>query len=194
MDVLSFLRADHESVLGMIESLERGRGNSAAELDARGRLATSLVIASSRHEAVEEQFFWPEVRRVVPDGDELADRAIGQEDAAKRLLQRIENSEPGERAFEQALTEVMSAIREHIEFEQSQVWPLFENAESAQVREALGEKMEQAERAAPTRPHPNTPSGSVVQKTAGLAAAVLDKVRDAVTGRKDDQPPRPPRP
>ncbi|MGM7645644.1 hypothetical protein ACSVDM_12160 [Nocardia sp. JW2] len=93
----------------MIESLERGRGNSAAELDARGRLATSLVIASSRHEAVEE-------------------------------------------------------------------------------------KMEQAERAAPTRPHPNTPSGSVVQKTAGLAAAVLDKVRDAVTGRKDDQPPRPPRP
>lgn len=32
MDALTFLRADHEGVLGMIESLERGRGNSDAEI------------------------------------------------------------------------------------------------------------------------------------------------------------------
>ncbi|MGV9614782.1 hemerythrin domain-containing protein [Nocardia xishanensis] len=134
MDALTFLRGEHESVLGMIESLERGRGNREAELQARDHLATSLVIAASQHDAVEEQFFWPAVRRALPDGDELADRALAEEDSAKQLLQRIDDSEVG------------------------------------------------------------TPSSPGAQKTAGLVAAVLDKARDVVTGRRSHRPPDPPAP
>ncbi|WP_328820842.1 hypothetical protein [Nocardia sp. CY41] len=36
MDALTFLRNDHESVLGMIELFERGRGDGAAEIRAFG--------------------------------------------------------------------------------------------------------------------------------------------------------------
>ncbi|TQM26309.1 hemerythrin domain-containing protein [Nocardia bhagyanarayanae] len=194
MDALTFLRADHESVLGMIESLERGRGNGEAELAARDHLATSLVIAASQHEAVEEQFFWPAVRRALPDGDELADRALAQEESGKRLLQRIDDSEVGTPDFEGALTEFIRALREHIEFEQNQVWPRFGQAQSPQELEGLGEKMATAKKTAPTRPHPATPSRSGAQKTAGLAAAVLDKARDLVTGRRSHRPPDPPAP
>lgn len=191
MDALTFLRADHEGVLGMIESLERGRGNSDAELQSRNHLATSLVMAASQHEAVEEQLFWPAVRKVLPDGDELADRAIGQEDAAKRLLQQIEDSEAGAPEFEQALTEFIGAMREHIEFEQSQVWPRFEQAEPPQDSEDLGREMAAAKKLAPTRPHPAAPSSAGAQKMAGPVAAAVDKARDVVSGRKSDQPPDP---
>lgn len=194
MDALTFLRSEHESVLGMVESLERGRGLSEAELQDRGHLATSLVIAASQHEAVEEQFFWPAVRRALPDGDELADRALAQEDAGKQLLQRIESAKAGSREFEQALTEFIGAIREHIEFEQNEVWPAFGSAQPPAEQKELGEKMAAAKKTAPTRPHPATPSTSGAQKSAGLVGAVADKVRDVISGRRGHQPPDPPAP
>lgn len=194
MDALTFLRADHESVLGMVESLERGRGFSEAELQDRAHLATGLVIAASQHEAVEEQFFWPAVRRALPDGDELADRALDQEDAGKHLLQRIEDAKVGSRDFEQALTEFIGAIREHIDFEQNQVWPAFGRAQPPAELEELGSKMAAAKKTAPTRPHPTTPSTPGAQKSAGLVGAVADKVRDVFSGRRSHQPPDPPAP
>lgn len=192
MDALTFLRNDHESVLGMIELFERGRGDGAAETRARSDYATSLVIAASQHEAVEEQFFWPAVRQALPDGDELADRALQQEDRAKRLLQQIEDFDAGSSEFEQALTEFIVVVREHIEFEQDQVWPLFRQAADRDTMEELGQKMAAAKKVAPTRPHPDTPSTPGAQKTGGLVAALTDKARDLLTGRRSHQPPDPP--
>ncbi|WP_063057616.1 hemerythrin domain-containing protein [Nocardia sienata] len=194
MDALTFLRADHESVLGMIESLERGRGTSETELRNRGHLATSLVIAASQHEAVEEQFFWPAVRKILPEGDELADHGLDQEESGKQLLQQIEDSEAGTPEFEQALTDFLVAMREHIEYEQNQVWPRFAEVEPPEEMADLGEKMAAAKKKAPTRPHPKTPSSPAAQKTAGLAAAATDKVRDMAGGRKTDEPADPPTP
>lgn len=194
MDALTFLRADHESVLGMIESLERGRGTSETEVRNREHLATGLVIAASQHEAVEEQFFWPAVRKTLPEGDELADRGLDQEEAGKQLLQQIEDSEAGSPEFEQALTDFLAAMREHIEYEQNQVWPRFAAVEPPEDMADLGERMAAAKKNAPTRPHPNTPSGPGAQKIAGQAAAATDKLRDMATGRKAHEPADPPTP
>ncbi|WP_328820841.1 hemerythrin domain-containing protein [Nocardia sp. CY41] len=141
---------------------------------------------------MEEQFFWPAVRQALPDGDELADRALQQEDLAKRLLQQIEESEAGSGEFDQALSEFVVVVREHIEFEQDQVWPLFRQAAGRDTMEELGQKMATAKKVAPTRPHPDTPSTAGAQKTGGLVAALTDKARDLLTGRRPHQPPDPP--
>jgi hypothetical protein len=52
--------------------------------------------------------------------------------------------------------------------------------------EQIGKKMAIAKKAAPTRPHPHTPPKPGVLKTAGVAAAAVDKMRDAATGRGKD--------
>ncbi|MBF6073928.1 hemerythrin domain-containing protein [Nocardia beijingensis] len=192
MDALTFLRTDHEGVLGILESLERGRGGGEAEVRARGDLVTTLVIAESQHEAIEEQFFWPEVRRTIPDGDELADRAIDQEDGAKKLLQQLKNSHAGTPEFERALTEFIPAARAHIEFEQSEVWPAFREVIPAETSNELGRKMAAAKAMAPTRPHPGTPSTPGYLKSVGMVAAVVDKIRDMLTGRRSHYPPTAP--
>ncbi|MFF3228177.1 hemerythrin domain-containing protein [Nocardia suismassiliense] len=191
MDALAFLRADHESLLAMLESLERGRGEGEAGFHARGDMATSLVMAASQHEVVEEQFFWPAVRRTLPDGNELADQAIAQEEAAKELLQQIEKSAVGSAEFEEALTEFSASARLHIEFEQGQVWPRFAAAERTESLKALGQKMANARKLAPTRPHPETPARPGVLKTAGVVVAAIDKLRDLTSGRQSKQPPPP---
>ncbi|OBI75102.1 hemerythrin domain-containing protein [Mycobacterium sp. E740] len=189
MDALTFLREDHKSVLGMLEVLDGAPSGTGAQTSGLGTMVTNLIIAESQHEAIEEQFFWPAVRDAIGDG--LADEAIAQEQAGKKLLQTLEDKEPGDPEYHDALAEFVKVGREHIIFEQDVVWPAFEAAVSREEREKIGEKLEAAKKIAPTRPHPDTPGSSVVQKTLGLGAAVMDHVRDAASGREADNPPDP---
>jgi hypothetical protein len=154
-------------------------------------MVTNLVIAESQHEAIEEQIFWPAVRAALAEGDALADKAIQQELEGKELLQRLEDGEPGEPDYQEALQQFVKAGREHIAFEQEAVWPLFEAAVSREELVKMGEKLEAAKKIAPTRPHPDTPPSPALLKTMGMATAMVDHVRDAASGRAADNPPDP---
>ncbi|OBI93672.1 hemerythrin [Mycobacterium alsense] len=189
MDAITFLRQDHKSVLGLFETLDGAPSGSGAEASGLETVVNNLIISESQHEAIEEQFFWPAVRKAIGDG--LVDKAIEQEQAGKQLLQRLEDGKPGEPDYHEALQEFIKAGREHIAYEQDVVWPQVELAISRDELEKIGEKLEQAKKIAPTRPHPDTPPNPAVLKTMGMAAAVVDHVRDAFTGRAEDNPPDP---
>jgi hemerythrin-like domain-containing protein len=191
MDALTFLRQDHKSVLGMLEVLDGAPDGTGAKSSGLATMVTNLVIAESQHEAIEEQFFWPAVRRALDDGDELADKAIEQEHTGKQLLQRLEDGQPGEPDYQEALQQFVELGRAHIAYEQEVVWPRFQSAVGEEELIRLGEKLETAKKLAPTRPHPDTPANPAVLKTMGMATAVVDHVRDALSGRADDNPPDP---
>jgi hemerythrin-like domain-containing protein len=189
MDAITLLREDHIKVLAMLDELERGAasGRSATPEDnaARKRLVTELVMAESAHEAIEEQFFWPSVQHWLKEGRQLAGPALEQEQAAKRVLQELDKLEPGDSGFEILLRRAIADAREHIAYEEREVWPAAQRMAPSELEE-LGKKMAIAKKAAPTRPHPHTPPKPGVLKTAGLAAAAVDKMRDAATGRGKD--------
>ncbi|GFG98404.1 hemerythrin domain-containing protein [Mycobacterium timonense] len=189
MDAITFLRQDHKSVLGLLETLDGAPSEAGAHASGLETMVNNLIIAESQHEAIEEQFFWPAVRDAIGDG--LADKAIEQEQAGKQLLQRLEDGTAGEPDYHEALQEFVTAAREHIAYEQDVVWPQVELAISREDLEKIGEKLEQAKKIAPTRPHPHTPPNPAVLKTMGTGAAVVDHVRDALTGRGKDNPPDP---
>ncbi|UXA07365.1 hemerythrin domain-containing protein [Mycobacterium sp. SMC-2] len=189
MDAITFLRQDHKSVLGLFETLDGAPSGSGAEASGLETMVNNLIIAESQHEVIEEQFFWPAVRNAIGDG--LVDKAIEQEQAGKQLLQRLEDGKPGDPDYHEALQEFVRAGREHIAYEQDVVWPQVELAISREELEKIGEKLEQAKKIAPTRPHPGTPPNPAVLKTVGMGAAVVDHVRDAFTGRAEDNPPDP---
>ncbi|ORJ64169.1 hemerythrin domain-containing protein [Mycobacterium simiae] len=189
MDALTFLRQDHKSVLGLFETLDGAPSGSGAQASGLETTVNNLIIAESQHEAIEEQYFWPAVRKAL--GDALADKAVEQEQQGKKVLQRLEDGEPGEPDYHEALQEFIKLGREHIAFEQEVVWPQVETAISRDELEKIGEKLEVAKKIAPTRPHPDTPPNPAVLKTMGMGAAVMDHVRDAFTGRGEDNPPDP---
>lgn len=189
MDALTFLRQDHKSVLGLFETLDGAPSGSGAQASGLETTVNNLIIAESQHEAIEEQYFWPAVREAL--GDALADKAVEQEQQGKKVLQRLEDGKPGEPDYHEALQEFIKLGREHIAFEQEVVWPQVETAISREELEKIGEKLEVAKKIAPTRPHPDTPPNPAVLKTMGMGAAVMDHVRDAFTGRGDDNPPDP---
>ncbi len=73
--------------------------------------------------------------------------------------------------------------RKHIEFEESQVWPLLRTALPSETSAELGSKIAEGKKTAPTRPHPHTPPSPGALKGAGPVAAAADRMRAAASGR-----------
>lgn len=182
-DVFAVLKADHTEVEALVTRLVGGAGPaSGASGDPAGD-AEMLVMEESRHEAAEEMYFWPAVREKVSGGDALADEALRQEDEGKRVLDELRKAAPGDGRFEELVSTFAAAGRAHIAFEEEQVWPKLRAVLSGQEADELGDKIVTAKEAGPTRPHPNAPDSPGALKTTGTAAAMMDKTRDAITGR-----------
>lgn len=189
-EVFDVLRHDHNEVKAMLDELERGlsvtSGATGEQLEQRRRLVERLVIEESKHEAVEEEYFWPAVREHLQDGERLADQATGQEQEGKQVLDELRKKSPDDPEFESLVTQFISDGREHIEFEETQVWPGMQRVLTAEQAADLGKKIEQGKKIAPTRPHPKTPPKPGVLKTAGAGAAMVDRARDALSNRGED--------
>lgn len=182
-DALAVLAEDHRQVLELLNRLTGGSGEPRDAPRERKALAERLAIAESKHEAVEELVLWPVVRQRVEHGDELAARALEQEESGKELIHDLDHITAGDAEFMTLVQRLQSAVRDHISFEEGQVWPKLRLALSDAELDEMGEKMEAARRTAPTRPHPKTPPDPKVLGTLGPAVGTVDRVRDVLTGR-----------
>ena len=184
-----FLAKDHEEVKRMLSELELGptaaTGADSDQLALRKKMVQQLVIEASKHEAVEEMYFWPAVREALTDGTDLANQALDQEQEGKAVLDRLDKLAPEDGEFEGLLAEFIRAGRAHIAFEETTVWPSLRSVLTAEQADELGSKLEQGKKTAPTRPHPKTPASPGLLKTAGPAVAAADRLRDKATGRAE---------
>jgi len=147
----------------------------------RRRLAQVVVATVSRHLSAEEQYVYPAVRATVPDGDRLADRELAEDRAILVTLKHLAIT-GGDQLRECART-LAAQLRRHAEAAGDDMLPLLLQVASVDELIRLGNRVETAEEAAPTRPHPATPSTPPWNKVVDPAVGVLDKVRDAVTRR-----------
>ena len=185
--VLHVLSNDHEEIRRLLAELETGPttapGADIGQLARRKQLVGELVIEVSRHEAIEEMYFWPAVREHHPDGDELAGAAIGQEQEGKDVLHVLGRLDAGQPEFEGVLAAFTRAARDHIVFEETEVWPGLAAALTAREAADLGQKLERGKETAPTRPYPGAPAQPGVLTAAGALATAADWLRDAISGR-----------
>lgn len=179
-DVFEVLKQDHSEVEEMLARLTASGPQGAEHI----ALAEQLVIEESKHEAAEELHFWPAVRQHVAGGDQLADKALRQEHEGKEVLDELRKTAPEDSLYEELIAKFARAGREHIAFEEEQVWPELRRSLSPAEQAALGRKVQEAKGRGPTRPHPHGPDSPGALKTVGAAAALADKVRDASTDRR----------
>ena len=173
-DAVELLTDDHRRVEGLFAQLEGpgGPGPSAP-------LVQELVRELSVHAAIEEQVLYPALRKELPEGDEMAEHAIDEHQQVKELLARLDGMEPNDPQVAGLVSEISSNVREHVQEEESDVFPRLRQALAADQLRQMGEALEKAKKMAPTRPHPNAPSTPPGNVVAGAAAAVVDKARDA---------------
>ncbi|MFJ6168372.1 hemerythrin domain-containing protein [Micromonospora orduensis] len=132
-----------------------------------------LTAALSRHLSAEEQYLLPAARAALPNADERVDAEINADAALLGVLKGLSD---------ETLTEVAARVRRHVEGVGALVAELRQVA-TAEELIRLGNRLEIAEEAAPTRPHPGTPATPPWNRIVEPAVGVVDKVRDAVTRR-----------
>jgi len=192
-NVFEVLRKDHDEVKAMLVRLEAGPavtlGATAEQVAQRRHLVDEVIIEESRHEAVEQQYFWPLVRALGADGGRVAEEALEQETQGEWVLNELEKLDTDDERFEAVLATFISAARAHIAFEEAHAWPLLAAALTDEQADELGDKITRAKKTAPTRPHPaGSPAEGAqgaqgAQKSVGPMTGIADRLRDAVTGR-----------
>lgn len=182
-DLFECLQRDHGRILQIVDTLANGPEEAEQTPPERKKLSDRLVIEASRHEAAEEQYLWPLVRRRLESGEEMARHAIGQESTSKRLLHDLDRISAGNTEFSTLVRQVFAEINDHVTYEESAVLPALRLKMTSEEAERYGELYRRAHRLGPTRPHPLTPPEPAILKVAGIAVATIDRARDAITGR-----------
>src|SRR5260221_3682273 len=115
-EVFEVLAKDHAEVKQMLAELEAGpaAATTSKDLSMRKKMVEQLIIEESKHEALEEMYFWPVVRDRLPDGDHLAGTATGQEQEGKEVLDRLDKLNADQPEFDELVVTVINAGRQHI--------------------------------------------------------------------------------
>jgi hypothetical protein len=175
--VLELLGEEHRQLTDLYGSLAAAADGPDQRLAA---LTGVLTATLTRHLSAEEQYLYPTVRAVLPDGDRLADREVGADQAIQYALRRLSAGGPADL---RGLEEIEPALRLHIHRCEDELFPRLRAALNETELIRLGNRVRIAEEAAPTRPHPGTPAGPPWNKLVDPLVGVLDKVRDVAARR-----------
>lgn len=177
-DLVDAIVADHREVAALLDELE-----ASGDARNRGEIAERVIVALVRHSVAEEQYLYPTARLVLPGGDEVADHELATHADAERVMKDLTRTDPADPVFDDLVESLTGSIRQHIEEEERELLPRLRAAcDEAELRD-LGLKFEQSKKIAPTRPHPAAPDHPPANKILDPGMALIDRVRDAMTGR-----------
>jgi hypothetical protein len=182
-NVVDVIAEQHRELMGLCARLT----DEDVEAARRRQIADVVVATLSRHLSAEEQYLYPAVRAVVPGGELLADRELAEDHELLVTLKRFDATRRDERAFAALTTEIAAAVRRHVEADAEELLPVLLAMAPIEDLVRVGNRLETAAEAAPTRPHPSTPARPPWNKVVDPAVAVVDKIRD-VAGRRMTYP------
>jgi hemerythrin superfamily protein len=178
-DVIAELTHDHEEVEQLFTQIEAMPSGDSRRKEYADRVTMELV----RHSVAEEAYLYPAVREHVPGGPGIADRELEDHDAAERTMKDLESCEAGDADFDMLMAKLMSEIRAHVVDEERNLFPRLRESCPPEMLTDLGDKVRQAKKLAPTRPHPATPDKPPANKILDPGMGLVDRVRDALSGR-----------
>jgi hemerythrin superfamily protein len=177
-DIVDEIVTDHREVEALFKELE-SNDNPATRRELVEHAITELV----RHSVGEEQYLYPTARKVLPDGDKIADHELDEHAEAEKIMKAIEETQKEDAEFDKLVTQLIKDVRHHIEDEESDLLPKLRDACDAEELGQLGEQFDKAKKMAPTRPHPSAPDKPPANKILGPGMGLIDRMRDALSGR-----------
>jgi hypothetical protein len=178
-NMVDILVDDHHQISVLCDRLRESLPDSGATRS----LADVLVAMLSRHLSAEEQYLYPTARAVLRDGAHLADQELAEDREILRTLKQLHSTAPDEPAYVGIVDTVTRQLRHHAQRASHEVFPRLREMCSDNELIRLGNRVEIAHEAAPTRPHPATPATPPANKVLDPAVGVVDKVRDVLAGR-----------
>ncbi|MCT7658322.1 hemerythrin domain-containing protein [Mycobacterium deserti] len=176
-DVVDDIITDHREFETIFTAIE-----NSDDRQHRRDLVDHVIAELVRHSVGEEQYLYPVARRVLDNGDEEVDHELKEHAEAEKIMKEIEKADDDAK-FDELVGKLIEDIRHHIEDEEKDLLPNLREKCSHDELLELGEKFEKAKKSAPTRPHPSAPDHPPANKILDRGAGLIDKMRDALTGR-----------
>jgi hemerythrin superfamily protein len=175
-DAVRFLVRQHEQIKSLFaETLAAsGKAREQAFVELRRLLAV--------HETAEEEIVHPRAKRKIPNGDNIVEARLEEENEAKTALSELEKLDVDAESFTEMLMELRDAVVDHAEQEEKQEFAKLEQQLGDDELEHMGRAAKLAEAIAPTRPHAGVES-QIANLFAGPFAAMVDRARDTIIGK-----------
>ncbi|MFI8965817.1 hemerythrin domain-containing protein [Streptomyces sp. NPDC053493] len=178
-DVIAELTHDHQEVEQLFTKMQGMPSGDPRRKECADQITMELV----RHSVAEESYLYPAVRKHLPQGDALADKELEDHAEAERTMKELEGCAADDPQFDGLMMQLMQEIRSHVADEENNLFPQLRQACSAEMLNELGDKVRQAKKMAPTRPHPSAPDTPPANKLLAPGVGLVDRLRDAMTGR-----------
>ncbi|MBC7769204.1 MAG: hemerythrin domain-containing protein [Phycisphaerales bacterium] len=125
-DAIKLLKDDHRQVEEWFEEFEST--NSASK---KQKLAANICMALTVHTHIEEEIFYPACREAGVE-DDMMDEADIEHDSAKKLIEEIEASAPGDNHYDARVKVLSEMIKHHVK-EEEQRDGMFAKAKQADL-------------------------------------------------------------
>jgi hemerythrin superfamily protein len=135
-DAIAMLTADHKKVKQLFAQFAKLKEKGGK--DEKATIVEQICNELKVHTIIEEQIFYPAVRKAIDEGD-LMDEALVEHAAAKELITQLEDADSSDDLYDAKVTVLGEQIDHHVKEEEGEMFP---KAKEAKVdTEALGVTM-----------------------------------------------------
>lgn len=132
MKATALLEKQHRKVEGIFKKLGSGKGDARA-------LLTELANDLAAHMIIEQEIFYPAVKRLKSD---LVLESYEEHAIARFALERVLKTDPSDESFQARVTALKELIEHHVEEEEEDLFPKVEKALGSSLDE-LGAAMKE---------------------------------------------------
>ncbi len=119
-DAVELLMADHHRVARLFAEFDALKEDGSDE--AKSALVAQICQELTVHTAIEEEIFYPAVRKGIDD-DDLMDEAFVEHAGAKELIAQLQAAHPDDELYEAKVTVLGEQIDHHVEEEEGSMFP-----------------------------------------------------------------------
>ena len=138
MNAIELLKKDHKEASGLMDQIETAdKGDRSAK-----ELFNQLKQALTLHTQIEEQIFYPELKKFDETKDMIPE-AFEEHQEVKDILAEMSTLSPSDDEFMDKLTELRDGVDHHVEEEETEMFPKAEKVLGQSRLEELGRQLEE---------------------------------------------------
>lgn len=178
-DVTHILTADHKEMLALLDQIQH-----TSDTELRRDMADTVIAEVMRHSVAEEMYVYPAIEEWIPNGTAMVEHDKDEHEEIVQVMKEMEDLDASDPAFMIQVRALKELISHHGMHEEEEQFPQLRAHVSADRLQELGRQVENAKNLAPTRPHPSAPHSELFHKTIGAGIGMVDRLRDALSGRQ----------
>ena len=120
-NAVSLLKADHREVEELFKQYETQKEERSA---AKVKTAQLICVALTIHAAIEEEIFYPTVRKAMKDeGKELLDEAAVEHQSLKDIIGRLDAASAKDPLYDAGVKVLEEYVKHHVKEEEGELFP-----------------------------------------------------------------------